>query len=195
MTPAAEASAASATVNGRPALDSAVRDKIRGARARLHEAFGKVALVMMTLPRYRHLSIADLQSLALDPLMRDRIALAAPAKDDGAQPGDMTSLAIWASVSEEVDAKIREQIKAGVFPIRLKPDEWTSGSINWLLDVIAPNQKLATAVIGNFKQVIKQGDLRIHPLVTRQVDPEVLKKMGATPVETPPGTDTTAGNA
>ena len=82
--------------------------------------------------------------------------------------------------------RIREQIKAGVFPIRLKGDEWNSGTNNWLLDIIAPNQQLTTAVIANFGQVVKQGDrkegngdIKIHPLITRLVDPEVLKKMGA----------------
>jgi hypothetical protein len=46
--------------------------------------------------------------------------------------------------------------------------------------VVAPSQKLASSVLANFKQVVKQGgDVRIHPMVARQVDPELLKKMGA----------------
>jgi len=63
--------------------------------------------------------------------------------------------------------------------------------------VIAPDQRLATAVVTNFKQVIKQGDLRIHPLVTRLVDAEVLKKMGATPISAnaAPGADRTGDDA
>jgi len=43
-------------------------------------------------------------------------------------------------------------------------------------------------VIANFKQVVKDGDLRLHPLITRLVDKETLEKMGAKPVgsaETP----------
>ncbi|MEM7241218.1 MAG: hypothetical protein AAF429_03435 [Pseudomonadota bacterium] len=87
---------------------------------------------------------------------------------------------MWSSVSDEVDAKIREQIKAGVFPVRLKADEWNSGSNNWLFDVIAPDQKTTANVIANFKQVVKDGDLRLHPLVARLVDAETLEKMGAT---------------
>ncbi|CAN7688578.1 toxin-activating lysine-acyltransferase [Mesorhizobium sp. LjRoot246] len=171
-----------AVPESQPAIDPAVLEKIKGIRARVHETFGKVALAMMAVPRYRHLSIADLQQLVLEPLIRDRIAIAQPAKEDGPQLEALAGIAIWASVSAEVDAKIREQIKAGIFPVRLKPEEWTSGDINWLIDVIAPTPKLATAVIANFKQVIKQGDLRIHPLVTRLVDPEALKKMGAAPI-------------
>lgn len=82
-------------------------------------------------------------------------------------------------MSEEVDAKIRDQIKGGSFPIRMKPDDWTSGEINWLFDVIAPDQKTTIDVIANFKQVVKNGDLRMHPVVGRLVDEEILKKMGA----------------
>ena len=92
---------------------------------------------------------------------------------------DITGLAIWASVSDEVDAKIREQIKAGVWTLRLGAEDWTSGKTNWLIDVIAPDRKTTASVIANFKQVVKEGDLRLHPLVTRLVDAEVLEKMGA----------------
>ena len=64
--------------------------------------------------------------------------------------------------------------------MRLRTDEWTGGKINWLLDVIAPNERMATAVIANFKQVIKDGDLRIHPLVGKIVGKETLEKLGVT---------------
>ena len=35
--------------------------------------------------------------------------------------------------------------------VRLKAEDWTSGETYWLLDVIAPSQKVATAVLANFK--------------------------------------------
>ena len=70
------------------------------------------------------------------------------------------------------------------FPVRLKADAWNSGKINWLLDVIASDRKTTTAVIANFKQVVKEGDLRLHPLVTRLVDPETLQRMGAAKIPT-----------
>ena len=99
-------------------------------------------------------TIYFLQHLLLEPLIRDRIAIAYPPKKEDDPLADLAGVAIWASVSEEVDAKLREQIKAGVFPVRLKADEWASGEINWLLDVIAPDQKAITSVIANFKQVV-----------------------------------------
>ena len=159
-------------------------EKIAAVRTKVHETFGKVALAMMAVPRYRHQSVADLNHILLEPLIRDKIAIASAAPKEGTGVEMLSGIAIWASVSEEVDAKIREQIKAGVFPVRLKPEDWTSGQISWLLDVIAPNQTLTTAVITNFWQVIKEGDIRIHPIVARLVDPEALQRMGAATVKT-----------
>ena len=117
----------------------------------------------VNLPRYRHQTLADLQHLVVEPMTRDCIE-------------------IWASVSDAVDAKIREQIQARVFPVRLKAEDWTSGETTWLLDVIAPSQKVATAVLANFKQVVKDKPVRIHPLVSQLVDPAVLEKMKVRPV-------------
>lgn len=149
--------------------------KIAELRGPVRESFGKVVMAMMGLPRYRHQTLRDLQHLVLEPLIRDRVAIAHPQGSDRDALIDISGVAIWASVSEEVDAGIREQIKAGTFPIRLKPDDWTSGSINWLLDVIAPDRKMTGRVIANFKQVVKEGELRLHPMVAGLVEPEMME--------------------
>lgn len=160
-----------------------MRQKIASLRSRVRESFGVVTMAMMMLPRYRHQSLADLQHLVLEPLLQDRIAIAHPRAGEDKKEGelaDVAGIAIWASVSEEVDRKIRDQIRAGVFPVRLKPEEWRSGEINWLLDVIAPDQRTITAVIANFRQVLGKGsELRLHPVVGHLLDGEMLKKMGA----------------
>lgn len=180
----------------KPTADMAKTAEIR---TRIQAAIGQIALAMSMAPRYRHQSLADLQHLILDPLMRDRIAIASakdgPETDPASAP--LAGIAIWASVSDEVDMKIREQIKTGAFPVRLKPEDWASGENYWLLDVIAPSQKTATSVLANFRQVVKQGEVRIHPIVARMVDPELLKKMGAVAEGASPGlaTQDAAGTA
>ncbi len=153
-------------------------------RSQVRENFGTTVMaqtfnMMMMLPRYRNQTVADLQHLVLEPMIRDRIAMAYPAEKEADDLSDISGFAIWASVSEEVDAKIREQIKAGTYPVRLKAEDWTSGEINWLLDVIAPSAKLTTSVLANFGKVVKGGNLRLHPLIARLVDEETLKKLGA----------------
>ena len=162
-----------------PQLDPEIAAKIAGLRSHVRESFGKVVMSMMMLPRYRHQTIGDLQHLVLEPLIRDRVAIAQRA-GDGLQAQDIAGVAIWASVSDEADARLREQIKAGVWPLRLKAEDWNSGDNNWLLDVIAPDQRSTASVIANFRQVVKEGSLKLHPLITRLVDRETLEKMGAT---------------
>jgi cytolysin-activating lysine-acyltransferase len=175
-----------------PQLDPEIVKKIAAVRSHVRESFGKVVMAMMMLPRYRHQSLADLQHLVLEPLLRDRIAIAYPGKTDDAQLADIAGVAIWANVSQEVDATIREQIKAGTFPLKLKAEDWTSGDINWLIDVIAPNQRATASVIANFKQVVKEGGLRLHPIITRLVDAETLEKMGAEKITAPSMPDANA---
>ena len=127
--------------------------------------------------------------------MRERIAIAtvAPANDDNDKPagaGSLTNpligIALWANVSEEVDKKIREQAAAGTFPVKLNSGDWTSGDIVWLLDVIAPSQKLSAQVLASFKQVLaeklpdrKSKDVKLHPIIKKMIGEEVLTKMGA----------------
>ena len=160
-------------------IDPEVRQKLAQLRTQVRENFGKIVMTMMVLPRYRHQTIGDLSHLVLDPLIRDRVAIAYPAQQDVSELADISGLAIWASVSEDVDKIIREQIGSGTWPLRLKAEDWTSGEINWLIDVIAPDQKVAASVIANFKQVVKEGDLRMHPIIGRLVDKDVLEKLGA----------------
>ena len=95
---------------------------------------------------------------------------------------NVAGIAIWASVSTEVDARIRAQVKARVFPVKLNPEDWTSGSTDggdhaWLLDVIAPTPKLASMVLASFSRLVKTGELNVHPVAARQVDAEMLRKL------------------
>lgn len=162
-----------------PQIDPEVAKKIFELRASLRENFGKAVMALMMVPRYRSQMLSDLQHLVLDPMLKDRMAFAYPGKSDQALAPDMSGFAIWANVSEEVDARIREQIANGVFPLRLKPEDWNSGTKNWLLDVVAPDPATVRSVIANFRQVIKDGELHLHPLISRLVDAETLEKMGA----------------
>ena len=169
--------------------------QINRARDMVLARFAQVTMSFMGVPRYAHQSIKDLQQLAMVPLMRERIAIAtvAPANDDNDKPagaGSLTNpligIALWANVSEEVDTKIRDQAAAGTFPVKLNSGDWTSGDIVWLLDVIAPSQKLSAQVLGSFKQVLaeklpdrKSKDVKLHPIIKKMIGEEVLTKMGA----------------
>jgi len=166
------------------ALNPELLAQITAFKTRIQASVGEVVLAMVNLPRYRHQTLADVVHLVVEPMIRDRIAIAKTGGQSGSESKveETAGIAIWASVSEAVDAKIREQIQARVFPVRLKAEDWNSGETVWLLDVIASSQKVATAVLANFKQVVKDKPIRIHPLVGQLVDPAVLEKMKVRPV-------------
>ena len=152
--------------------------RIAKLRAALRENFGKIVLAMMVLPRYRHQHVGDLQASVLDPMLRDRIAIAYPTQAEGEARADMTGFAIWASVSEEVDTRIREQIASGMWPLRLRPEDWKSGEIHWLLDVVARDKQMAATVIANLRKLTGSDTLHLHPVITRLVEPDMLQKLG-----------------
>jgi hemolysin-activating ACP:hemolysin acyltransferase len=162
-----------------PEAEATLRAKLAQVRSHLCVSLGHVVMAMIGLQRYRHQSVMDLQALVIEPLLRDRIAMAYAPVPGGetSEARELAGLAIWASVSEEVDAKIREQIKAGVFPVKLKPEDWTSGDIAWLLDVLASDRKTTGAVLSNFRQVVKDGALRLHPIVPRMIDKDLLDRL------------------
>lgn len=163
--------------SGEQKLDPQVLEKINAMRTRFAASFSQVVISLMSSPRYRHQSIADLEHLVTEPLMRNRIAIATAKAAKGLDQGQMVGLAYWAKVSEEVENRIKEQIANSVFPIRLKPEDWESGDRLWLLDVVAPNRQAATAVLANFRQIAKDGQVALHPVVSSVVDPEILKKL------------------
>ncbi|RUM19377.1 toxin-activating lysine-acyltransferase [Rhizobium vallis] len=162
--------------SGQNTLSEETKKKLAGAKAALQSTFGQVVLAMTSVPRYRSQMLSDLHHLVVDPLINDRIAIAMPKAVTGVEP---PAIAIWATVSAEADARISEQAKAGVFPVRLKSEDWKSGEVVWLLDVIAPTRELATMVLTNFHQVAKRGDIKIHPMVAHLVDREVLRKLAS----------------
>ncbi len=94
--------------------------------------------LMMASPQHRHLFLADLEWALLPPLALKQFRLF--TKDN--KP---IAFATWAFVSEEVDARL----KAG--HMKLKPAEWKSGEICWIVDVVAPfgrSEKLVGALKG-----------------------------------------------
>ena len=56
--------------------------------------------------------------------------------------------------------------------------DWTSGTNHWLLDILAPDPRSAATVISNFRQLVPDGRMKIHPGILRLLDAETLKRWG-----------------
>src|SRR5262245_21423421 len=142
--PASEANAAAS-----PTSEEARR---RAAAAVRHSlAFAQIVSILMHSPRYRHYTLGDLEWLVLPPLLTGQCSVAeAKSKDNGASVP--VAVALWASVSPEVDQRLTENLNT---PIRLRPDEWRSGDILWLIDAV--------------------GDRRVVPGLLKQLADNTLK--------------------
>src|SRR5215470_6954575 len=95
-------------------------------------AFAQIVSVLMRSPRYRHYTLGDLEWLVVPALATGQWrVVGAQSKQNGVSIP--VAVALWAMVSAEVDKKLSENLHV---PIRLRPDEWKSGDILWLVDAV-----------------------------------------------------------
>ncbi len=91
----------SKAVDAKPEISPEMREKLSQLRERVQVSVGQAVLAMMNLPRYKGQSLADLNHLVIEPLLRDRLAIAS-AKKRGGEDGEIDAsttagIAIWAS--------------------------------------------------------------------------------------------------
>jgi len=109
---------------------SAIPEKARQqavAALRNSLAFTQIIGVLMRSDHYKHYTLGDLEWLVIPPMLAGQFRIGeVKPKTGGSVP---VSVVLWARVSAEVDKRLTEASNA---PMRLRPDEWTSGDILWL---------------------------------------------------------------
>jgi len=107
-------------------------EKIRREAAALRNAFAftQVTGVLMRSPHYRQFTIADLEWLVVPPVAAGQFRIGEVKPDPKQGAAIPVAVVLWASVSPEVDKRLTE---ADTLAFRLKPEEWTSGNIIWLV--------------------------------------------------------------
>jgi hemolysin-activating ACP:hemolysin acyltransferase len=92
--------------------------------------FTRILSVLMRSPHYKHYSLSDVEWLVLPAVLTGQCAVL-HANINGRQVP--LAVTLWASVSEDVDKRLCECVTA---PVKLRPDEWKSGEILWLIDAV-----------------------------------------------------------
>ena len=114
------------------ATTSALPGKRRQGSARASLTFGQIISLLMRSAEYKHFSLADLEWLVVPPVRLGQCGVAeAKVQEDGFTVP--VAAALWASVSAEVDRRLSSELER---PIRLRPDEWRSGDILWLISAV-----------------------------------------------------------
>lgn len=142
--PSAKPAARPAAAAQQPAKAMANANAAQAQRA---AALSNIVALMIRDPKFRVMKIADLEWLVMPAILSGQWQLAqgttpAGEKKEGAPaPGRMfpVAAALWARVSPAVDARLSSNLDK---PMMLKPQEWTSGDIVWIIAVPGQAQYL-----------------------------------------------------
>src|SRR4029079_4132083 len=114
-------------------------DQTRLAALQTSASFGQVVSVLMRSSQHKHLALTDLEWLVVPALTAGQFAVANMKSKEGG-PSVPAAVVLWASVSPEVDQRLSANLSA---PIRLRPDEWKSGDILWLIEAVGDGRLLS----------------------------------------------------
>jgi cytolysin-activating lysine-acyltransferase len=91
---------------------------------------GQIVTILMRSAQHKQRPLADLEWLVLPAVLSGQCSVAQTQQSGIAVP---VGVALWASVSTDVDQRLSD-LSA---PWRLQPDEWRSGDIPWLVELVA----------------------------------------------------------
>ncbi len=120
-------------------------------------AIGEAVIVLSRAPTHKHFALADIEWMVLPPVLSGQAFIAEVTnKDNGTRVP--VALITWARVSAEVDRKLTEGIGR---PMRLRPDEWTSGDIVWIIDAIGDPRVVTGSLGGLLQGPLKERDAKL----------------------------------
>ena len=125
-----EGAAISSAKSAAPALDK--RQIGAAASALVAASIGEIALVLARSPETKHNFLADLEWLVLPAVFNRQfyVVQAANQKTGFRAP---IAFVTWALVSGTVDRRLEADLGQRT---RLKPEEWKSGEIGWIVDLV-----------------------------------------------------------
>jgi cytolysin-activating lysine-acyltransferase len=137
-------------------LKSLDKAQLGAAASKLVAAsIGDMVVVLSRSPAHKHCFLADIEWMVLPPVFAGQFYIAEAAhKERGVRAP--IAIVTWALVSKEIDARLRE---AAGQRVRLRPDEWKSGDIGWLIDAVGDGKGLDAAL-----QWLKAGPFKERPL-------------------------------
>jgi cytolysin-activating lysine-acyltransferase len=141
---------------------------LKARQVEFAQTFTQIVSLMMRDQKFKGLRMADLEWLVLPPILAGQWQVAqgmAPAPEGtagGKLQGNVAfpvATALWARVSPEVDARL----SAGVDkPLVLKPEEWTSGTILWMIAIIGDPMYLKNFLTQMQSNVFKGQTVKIR---------------------------------
>ena len=164
-----------ATSSGKAEVEKTPGDgAMRALRAQqINVAFAQVVTLMMRSQRFRHTFLAELEWLVAPAVATGQFLITEVKSAEAGFPAPVAAV-LWASVSEAVDARLTA---SGGKP-KLKPGEWVSGGIPWLIDAIGEPQAAGSLIKKLAEERFAQVGLKS---VERQPDGKMLVRILGNP--------------
>ena len=99
---------------------------------RFSTTLGQIVAVLARMQNHRHTFLADLDWLVLPAIASRQFAIDT-APFGGSVINGPAAVVLWARVSPEVDQRLTANPG---YRVRLRPEEWVSGSIPWLVEAV-----------------------------------------------------------
>jgi hemolysin-activating ACP:hemolysin acyltransferase len=112
-------------------------------------ALGQIIAVLMRSAAHKHYSLADLEWLVLPAVLSGQYRIAQAKQSGVAAP---IGVVLWASVSADVDQRLSDLS----IPARLRPDEWRSGDVPWLMELVC-DARLQPALLKDLGETTFKG--------------------------------------
>ena len=159
----------------------ALNEKVSRDAATLRNAlaFTQMIGVLMRSGHYRRYTLGDLEWLVIPPLLAGQFRIGEVRRDKNQGPAIPVAVVLWASVSEEVDKRLMG-IEESSF--RLKPEEWKSGDIIWLVHAAGETRFVRHLVDELTKTTLKGRQVKV--LGRDQAGKPKLHVLGAAAVQT-----------
>src|SRR5581483_1033147 len=124
---------------GEQFLKSLDKSQLGAAASKLFSAsIGEIVTVISRSPAHKHYALADIEWMILPAIMSGQFYVVEAAHKERGFRVPIAAVT-WAFVSEDIDARLREAVGQRV---RLRPDEWKSGDIGWLIDAVGQAEGL-----------------------------------------------------
>jgi cytolysin-activating lysine-acyltransferase len=137
----------------RKILESLDPTQVGAAQSKMVAAsIGDMVVVLSRSPAHKHYSFADIEWMVLPAIFAGQFHIAEVMHKEKGFRVPIAAVT-WAFVSDQVNARLREGVRPRV---RLRPDEWKSGDIGWLIDAAGAGKGLDAALqwlkAGPFKE-------------------------------------------
>jgi len=135
-------------------------------KAKITEVLGEALLVLLNSNAHRlNFFISDIEWLLLAPISKEQFRLYKDAQ------GKPVGLILWAFVNEEVDKRLQMGIG------KLGLNDWKSGEILWIIDLIAPLGG-ADKMLEELKDTVFKGKQFKYQSVDKEGNRTILEASG-----------------